>query len=127
MLNITVWVLQFLLAFAFLAHALMFLFPPASMVEQLNASIGPALRLFIGVAEVAAAIGLTLPGLTRVQPQLVVAAAVGLMVVMVSATVYHLTRGEGAGAMTTAILFALLAVVAYTRWKVLPLLPRRVA
>ena len=127
MLNITLWVLQFLLALVFLAHGLLFLFPPASLVEQMNASIAPALRLFIGVAEVLAAVGLTIPGITRVQPGLVVAAAVGLMVVMVSATVFHSVRGEGTSALTTAFLLALLAVVAYMRWKVSPLLPRRVA
>ena len=59
-MNILLWVLQVLLAAAFAAHGLMFLFPPAGMVAAMNASIPPALRLFIGVAEVLAAIGLTL-------------------------------------------------------------------
>jgi len=127
MLNITLWVLQFLLALAFLAHGLLMLFPPASMVAQMNAAIAPALRLFIGVTEVLAAVGLTLPGITRVQPWLVVAAAVGLMVVMVCATAFHIGRGEWSSAVTTAVLLALLAVVAYMRWKVNPLLPRRLA
>jgi hypothetical protein len=127
MLNITLWVLQFLLALAFLAHGLLMLFPPASLVAQMNASIAPDLRLFIGVAEVLAAVGLTLPGIARIQSWLVVAAAVGLMVVMVCATVFHIGRGEWSSAVTTAVLLALLAVVAYMRWRVSPLLPRRVA
>jgi putative oxidoreductase len=127
MLNITLWVLQVLLALAFLAHGLLMLFPPASMVAQMNAAIAPALRLFIGVAEVLAAVGLTLPGITRVQAWLVVAAAVGLMIVMVCATVFHLARGEVSSAATTVVLLALLSFVAYMRWKVSPLLPRRVA
>src|SRR5262245_11615007 len=127
MLNIILWALQFLLALAFLAHGLLMLFPPASLVEQMNASIAPALRLFIGVAEVLAALGLTLPGIARVQSWLVVAAAVGLMIVMVCATVFHIARGEGSSAATTAVLLALLAFVAYMRWKVSPLLPRRLA
>jgi hypothetical protein len=45
--------------------------------------------IFIGVAEVLAAIGLTLPGITLVQPWLVPAAAGGLMVVTISAAVLH--------------------------------------
>jgi putative oxidoreductase len=97
------------------------------MVAQMNAAIAPALRLFIGVTEVLAAVGLTLPGITRVQPWPVVAAAVGLMVVMVCATVFHIGRGEWSSAVTTTVLLALLAVVAYLRWKVSPLLPRRLA
>ena len=42
----------------------------------------------LGAAEVLAAVGLTLPGLTRIQPWLVSAAAAGLMIVMISATIF---------------------------------------
>ena len=38
-MNILLWVLQALLALAFLAHGLMFLFPPEEMVTVMNASI----------------------------------------------------------------------------------------
>ena len=124
MLNISVWVLQFLLAAAFLAHGWLFLSPPAGMVEQMNASIPPALRIFIGVAEVLAALGLTLPGMTRVMPSMVPSAAAGLAIVMISATVFHIARGETTSAVVTTILFVLVSFVAYTRWKVAPIRPR---
>ena len=126
-MNILLWVLQALLAVAFLAHGCLFLFPPASMVEVMNASIHPAFRMFIGVAEVLAAVGLTLPGITRVQPWLISCAAAGLMIVMMSATIFHTIRGEISSAITTAILFVLVTFVAYMRWKVKPILPRTVA
>lgn len=122
-MNALLWVLQVLLAAAFFAHGWLFLAPPAEMVAQLSAIPTP-LRLFIGVAEVLAAIGLTLPGITRVLPWLVPAAAAGLMVVMIGAVLLHISRGEASSAITTAILLALLAFVAYTRWKVRPILPR---
>ena len=48
MLNITLWVLQALLALAFLAHGWLYLQPPAEMVEQMNAAINPSFRIFIG-------------------------------------------------------------------------------
>ena len=60
-MNMTLWVLQILLAVAFLAHGSFFLFPPAEVVDLMNTSIPPAFRIFIGVAEVLAAVGLTLP------------------------------------------------------------------
>jgi uncharacterized membrane protein YphA (DoxX/SURF4 family) len=126
-MNITLWVLQVLLALAFVAHGWMFLFPPASLLEQMNAAIAPGFRLFIGAAEVLAAIGLTLPGITRIQPRLVPGAAAGLMLVTISATVFHISRNELSSAVTTAILFALLTVVAYMRWKVMPIRPRALA
>ena len=108
-------VLQALLAAAFLAHGLLFLFPPADMVELMNATIPPAFRLFLGVAEVLAAVGLTLPAITRVQPWLVSCAAAGLMIVMIGATVLHIARGEVSSAIITAILLVMATFVAYMR------------
>jgi uncharacterized membrane protein YphA (DoxX/SURF4 family) len=126
-MNVLLWVLQVLLAVAFFAHGWLYLAPPAEMAEQLNALIPPAFRIFIGLAEVLAAIGLILPGVTRVMPWLVSWAAAGLMIVMASAAALHTSRGEVGPAITTAILFALVTFVAYMRWKVTPILPRTVA
>src|SRR4051812_5222570 len=126
-MNIVLWVLQVLLALAFFAHGLLFLFPPAAIVEQMNASLPRWFQLFLGVAEVLAAVGLTLPGITRIQPSLVSWAAAGIMIVMISATVFHVSRGEVSSAITTAVLLILATVVAYMRWRVAPILPRSVA
>lgn len=127
-MNVLLWVLQILLAVAFFAHGWLFLFPPASMVEMMNATLRPEFRLFIGVAEVLAALGLTLPGITRTLPWLVPLAAGGLMIVMISATVFHIMRGdELSSAMTTVILLLMATFVAYMRWKVKPIVPRAVA
>ena len=88
MKTIALWSLHVLLAAVYLAHGAFLIAPPASMVEIVNASIGPTFRVFIGVAEVLAAIGLIAPGVTRIMPWLTVWAAGGLMVVMGSATVF---------------------------------------
>ena len=125
-MNVTLWVLQVLLAVAFLAHGWIFLFPPADMVELMNASIPPAFRIFLGVAEVLAAVGLTLPGITRVLPWLIPCAAAGLMVVMIGATILHTARGEVSSAITTALLLVVATFVAYMRWRVKPILARPV-
>ena len=123
-MNILLWVLQVLLAAAFLAHGLMFLFPSADMAAAMDASIPRALRYLIGVAELVAAVGLTLPGITRIQPWLVPAAAAGLIIVMIGAVTLHSSRGEVSAAITTSILLVLVTFVAYARWKVRPILPR---
>lgn len=57
-----------LLALAFVAHGLMFLFPPDSVAEQMNAMLPRWFQLFRGVAEVLAGVGLTLPGVTGIKP-----------------------------------------------------------
>src|SRR6476646_3057886 len=89
-MKILLWVLQVLLAVAFLAHGLMLLFPPQSVAGLLLASFTRGFWVFLGGAEIAAASGLTLPGTTRIQPWLVPAAAAGVMIVMISATIFHL-------------------------------------
>jgi uncharacterized membrane protein YphA (DoxX/SURF4 family) len=123
-MNILLWVLQVLLALAFLAHGWLFLFPPAAMVDQINASLPRWFQLFLGVAEVLAAVGLTLPGLARIQPWLVSAAAGGIVIVMVCATAFHLMRGEVSSATITLVLLAMATYVAYMRGRVAPIRPR---
>ena len=124
-MNITLWVLQVLLAVAFFAHGWLFLSPPPEIAEQMNASLPRWFQLFLGVAEVLAAVGLILPGLTRTLPWLVTWAAGGIMIVMVSATVFHLMRAEYSSAAITLVLLAMAAFVAYMRHRVLPIGVRR--
>jgi uncharacterized membrane protein YphA (DoxX/SURF4 family) len=126
-MNILLWVLQVLLALAFFAHGWMFLFPPAEIAAQMNASLPRWFSLSLGVAEILAAIGLTLPGVTRIMPHLVPAAALGIMMVLSSATVYHLVRNEMSSAMITLVMFLLATFVAYYRWRVMPIRPKAVA
>ena len=88
------------------------------------AALPSASWIFLGIAEVLAAIGLTLPGLTRIMPWFVPLAAAGIMIVMISATIFHITRGE-VSSVARRILLVLATFVAYTRWKVKPILPQR--
>jgi hypothetical protein len=101
----------------------MFLFPPPEIAAMMNATLPRWFQLFLGVAEVAAGIGLILPGLTRIMPWLVVWAAGGIMIVMVAATGLHLVRGEFSSAGVTFLLLAIATFVAYMRRK-LPIAPR---
>jgi putative oxidoreductase len=120
-MNILLWVLQALLAAAFLAHGLLFLSPPPQIAAQINAALPRWFQLFLGVAEVLAAVGITLPGLTRIAPWLVTWAAAGIMIVTASATVFHLSRGEMSSAAATLLLFAMATFVGYMRYRVLPI------
>ena len=124
-MNILLWILQGLLAALYLAHGALMIFPPAQVLVQMNAAgLVLAYRLFIGIAEVLAAIGLTLPGVTRNRPWLIPWAAAGLMIVMASATIFHSVRRETSSAATTFVLLVLVTFVAYMRWKVRPIAPR---
>jgi putative oxidoreductase len=82
------------------------------------------LRIFIGLAGVLAAVGLLLPGITRIATRLTPLAATGLIPLMIGASVFHLSRGETSSAVTTAVLLVLVTSVAYMRWKVAPIRSR---
>ena len=123
-MNIALWLLQILLALAFFAHGLLFLFPPADIAAQMNASLPRWFSLFLGVAEIAAAIGLIVPGLTRRMPWLVAWAAAGIMIVMISASIYHIVRNEISSAVITFVLLVMATFVAYMRHRVLPIQSR---
>jgi putative oxidoreductase len=124
-MHITLWILQVLLALAFLAHGLLFLAPPPAVAAQMNEMLPRWFQVFLGVAEVLAAIGLTLPGLTRILPGLVPAAAAGVMIVTASATILHLWRSEFSSAAITFVLLLMATFVCHGRWRRLPIPPRR--
>jgi len=95
----------------------MMLFPPAEIAKLMNEELPRWFQLFIGISEVLAAICVTLPAITGVQSWLVAWAAGGLMIVMVSATIFHLLRRENSSAATTIVLLAMATVVARARYQ----------
>jgi putative oxidoreductase len=119
-MNIVLWILQVLLAVAFGMFGFNKISQPidglVGMMPWVTAV--PALLVrFIGVAEVAGALGLLLPRLTGIQPKLTAWAAAGLATVMVLAAIFHATRGEFGNIGFNAVLLVLAAVVAWGRWR----------
>ena len=106
------------------AHGLMFLMPPPDVAAQMNQMLPRWFSLFPGVAEVAAGIGPVVPGVARVLPTLVPAAAIGIVIVLVGATILHVMRNEMSSAVMTALLLVLAIVVAHGRLRRHPILPR---
>lgn len=124
LMKIFLWILQVLLAAQFLQHGLMMIFPPAEYVEIINATLGVGLRYFIGIAELLAVVGLILPGILRIYTWLIPVTALGLMIVTLSATVFHSMRAEYSSAVYTAVLFIIITFIGYMRWRVKPILSR---
>lgn len=125
-MNILLWILQVLLAIVFGLHGWLLVSPPdAEMLRLMNEQMGSNFRMFLGVAELLAVAGLILPGLTRILPWLTAVTAGCLMIVMGSATVLHIYRGETSSAIIAAVLFLLITFVAYMRWQVKPILARQ--
>jgi hypothetical protein len=114
-LNYALWVVQGLLAALFLFAGVTKLVLP---LEALTGEIPlPGLFVrFIGVAETLGAVGLILPGLLRIRPALTSLAAVGLVIIMIGATVLTLASGGVAMALMPLVVGLLLAFIAYGRW-----------
>ena len=102
------------LAGIFLLHGVLLLVLPAPVRRQM-ASLpgGPAFLRFIGLAEVLAAAGLTLPRWTGLLPWLTPLAAAGLLPIMLGAAVLHLRRAAYAQAVGDALVLAFVAIVGY--------------
>lgn len=119
----TAWVLQVVLGVYFVVYGVVHLVLPEGLPQVLDWMYDlPTWAHWVsGVAEILGGLGLILPGATRILPALTQLAASGLIVVMVLAAVWHITRGEVASLVGNVALAALLAFVAYVRARVHPL------
>lgn len=126
-MNITLWVVQVLLAVYFFFTGLVHFILPPSLPAQMAwmYDLSPGLHWFSGTAEILAALGLVLPGVTRIAPRLTAWAALGLVLVMIGAAVWHLPRGEVVNIGMNALLAMLSAFVAYGRWRLVPLAAKK--
>ncbi len=121
-MNTALWIIQVLMGVFFLYHGYIMWVPPTSQPNMAYIQAIPTgFRRFIGVAEVLAGIGLVLPGLTHVLPILTPLAAVGLIVTMLGAIIFHIPRKEYPNIVFNLILLALAAFVAYGRFIAAPL------
>ena len=126
-MNVSLWIVQVLLAVMFAMSRLMKLTSPiAALIQQMPwaASVPELLVRSIGLAELAGALGLLLPAATRIKPMLTPLAASGLVVVMIGALATHIARGELNVAFVPVVLGALAAFVAWGRTKRAPIQPR---
>jgi putative oxidoreductase len=125
-MNIVLWVLQVGLGVFFLFTGIQhFILPPglpAPMAWMYD--LPPALHYFSGTAEILIALGLILPGLTRIQTRLTPLAAAGLVIVMLGAATWHFPRGEYQNIVMNLVIAAVAAFVAYARWRLVPLRDR---
>ena len=119
-MNIALWITQALLAALFLFAGVMKLVMPIEEMTKEIAMPGGFLR-FIGVVEVLGAIGLILPWLLRIRPNLTPLAAAGLVIIMIGATAVTLMSGASATALIPFVVGLLAAFVAYGRWRLTPL------
>jgi uncharacterized membrane protein YphA (DoxX/SURF4 family) len=118
-MNITVLIIQGILALIFLMAGMMKSTKPKDkLVKSLPWVNDFSLQTvrFIGVSELLGAIGIIVPQLTGIYPSLSPVAAVGLAVIMVLASVHHLPKKEYKEVSFNTTLFILAVIVAIYRF-----------
>ncbi|MGH3928739.1 MAG: DoxX family protein [Pseudonocardiaceae bacterium] len=110
-MNITLWVVQALLALFFAFIGVLKLIGPQEVVDQFaTIGLGQWFRYLTGAVELAGAIGLLIPRLAGL-------AALGLVGVMVGAVITHLTVLPPAiNALFPALLGVVFVLIAWARW-----------
>ncbi|MCK9410132.1 MAG: DoxX family protein [Bacteriovoracaceae bacterium] len=122
-LNVTLWILQILLALLYANAGFLKTFRPIAEIAP-TITWAPSLPEFlvriIGISELLGAVGFILPAAFKIRPQLTTLAAAGIATIMLLANIFHIFRGEYFVLPMTGILFALTAFIAYGRLKLVP-------
>lgn len=118
-LNITLWICQVLLALTFIWAAGMKLVSPADKLAAMWPWTADNVTLVkvTGIIDLLAGLGLVLPGLLKVQPKLTVYAAYGTILLMIAASVFHISRGEAGQIGFNIFVLVLAAFIAWGRGK----------
>src|SRR5438094_9628809 len=121
-LNLVLWSVQVFLALFFLAAG-----APKLIGRGLERWTGFSdlprpLVVFIGLTEVLSAAGLVLPMSTGIVPWLTPLAAVGVGIIVLMATGFHLRADERVNALETGLWASIAAVIAIGRWDLVPTL-----
>ena len=123
-MNIALWIVQALLAAAFVLVGSMKASRPLETLSKSMAwvlAVPAGLVRFIGIAELLGAIGLILPMVTNIAPGLTVAAAAGLVLIQACAIVFHVSRHEARVVPANVVLLLLAAFVVIGRVAIVPI------
>ncbi|SRR5690606_8451611 len=118
--NIILWIAQGLLALTFVWAGFMKIFKPEDLPfawVKGNAN----LVLFTGVFDLLAGIGIMFPTLLRVKTKLTIFAAYGIIVLMIAASIFHISRGEAKDIGFNIFMLLIAIFVAWGRQKKAPI------
>lgn len=119
--TILLWTLQILLSGSLIWAGSLKLFQPIETLQTMWPWTGEVSGSFVkltGVFDLLGAFGLILPGLFRFKPILVPLSAAGIILLMIAAGIFHVSRGE-TEQIGVNIVFAILAgLIVWGRFKI---------
>lgn len=119
--NRLLWTAQVLVTLLFLFAGSMKFIMPAEKMQQGPIVLPLAFMYFIGVCECLGALGLVLPGLTRIHTELTPLAAAGLTIIMIGATTVSILAMGVAAGIFPAVVGVVTTWIAYGRTRVAPI------
>ena len=119
-LNAVLWSVQGFLALFFLAAGAPKLIGRGMERWTGFSDLPHPMVVFIGFTEVLGAAGLVLPMATGIVPWLTPLAAVGVGIIVLMATGFHLRADERVNALETGLWASIAAVIAIGRWDLVP-------
>jgi hypothetical protein len=126
-LLVSLWLVQALLAACLIWAASMKLFQSPGKLAAMwpwTGQVPQALVKGTGIIDFAGGLGIILPSLLRIKPMLVPITGICIIILMVCASAFHISRGE-ASVIGANVCFALMAAfVAWGRYKKAPITPR---
>ena len=126
-LNIALWVVQFFSSLTLIGGALWKLATPIpELAAQMPwmGQVSPTFLYVTAIFDLLGGLGMVLPSVTRIQPRLTVLAALGVVLLMTGAILFHFSRGEGASTPFNFVLGGLALFVAWGRHARAPIAAR---
>ena len=118
-LHTALWVTQVILAVTLIWAGSIKLFQAVDQVAAMwpwAAQVPVALLRFTGIIDLLGAAGLILPELLRVQQKLTSLAAIGIIILMICASIFHISRGETSVIGVNLVFAVFAAFIAWGRY-----------
>jgi len=114
-LHVVLWITQAILAMLFIGTGIFKLVTPVSTLADMWPWAGEysGMLRFTGIIDLIGGIGVILPTPIRIKPNLASLAALGCAALMLSAIVFHFSRGEGPN---TLFNFVILGLALFVFW-----------
>lgn len=122
--HILLWIAQILLSLCLSWAGIVKLLQPVEQLEMMwpwTGEVPPAFVKLTGIIDLLGALGLVAPSLFRFKPVLTPIAAIGIILLMIAASVFHICRGEGSQIGFNILVAVISAFVAYGRFKLAPI------
>ncbi|RYU93621.1 DoxX family protein [Emticicia agri] len=115
--NIIVWICQLLLAVTLLWAAAMKWLKPIDELALMWpwTADNPTLTRITGLFDLLGGLGILLPSTLRIRPALTIYAAYGIIALMLTASIFHIARGEASQIGFNLLVIAMAGFIAWAR------------